>query len=76
MKTESDENVLEFWKIPSENSIVKMRKDNRLDDGCEIKITLPAQLGGFNLSNRKRVMNNFIREINGFYNKSTYYRDN
>ena len=75
MKTEFDENVLDYWKLPNGNSIVKMKKDDGLDDDCDIKNTLPAVLGAFILSNSKRIMNNFIREINGFYNNSIYYGD-
>ena len=73
MKTEFDENVLDYWKLPNGNYIVKMKKDDGLDDDCDIKNTLPAVLGAFILSNSKRIMNNFIREINGFYNNSVYY---
>ena len=75
MKTEFDENVLDYWKIPNGNYIVKMKKDDGLDDDCDIKNTLPAVLGAFILSNSKRIVNNFIREINGFYNNSIYYGD-
>ena len=75
MKTEFDENVLDYWKLTNGNYIVKMKKDDGLDDDCDIKNTLPAVLGAFNLSNSKRIMNNFIREINGFYNNSIYYGD-
>ena len=66
MKTEFDENVLDYWKLTNGNYIVKMKRDDGLDDGCDIKNTLPAVLGAFILSNSKRIMNNFIREINGF----------
>ena len=52
-----------------------MKKDDGLDDDCDIKNTLPAVLGAFILSNIKRIMNNFIREINGFFVNSIYYRD-
>ena len=75
MKTEFDENVLEYWKLPNGKYIVKMKTDDGLDDDCDIKNTLPAVLGAFILSNSKRIMNNFIREINGFYNNSIYYGD-
>ena len=52
------------------------KKDDGLDDDeCDIKNTLPAVLGAFILSNSKRIMNNFIREINGFYNNNVYYTD-
>ena len=75
MKTEFDENVLDYWKLPNGNYIVKMKKDDGMDDECDIKNTLPAVLGAFILSNSKRIMNNFIREINGFYNNIIYYTD-
>ena len=75
MKTEFDENVLDYWKLTNGNYIVKMKKDDGLDDDCDIENTLPAVLGAFILSNSKRIMNNFIREINGFYNNSINYTD-
>ena len=75
MKTEFDENVLDHWKLPNGNYIVKMKKDDGLDDDCDIRDTLHAVLGAFILSNSKRIMNNFIRERNGFYNNSIYYGD-
>ena len=75
MKTEFDENVLDYWRLPNGNYIVKKKKDDGLDDDCDIKNTLPAILGAFILSNSKRIMNNFIREINGFYNINIYYTD-
>ena len=49
-----------------------MKKDDGLDDDSDMKNTLPAVLGAFILSNSKRIMNNFIRESNGFYNNSIY----
>ena len=75
METEFDENVLDYWKLPNGNHIVKMKRDDGLDDDCDIKNTLPAVFGAFIISNSKRIMNNFIREINGFYNNSLYYGD-
>ena len=52
-----------------------MIKDDGLDDDCDIKNILTAHLGAFIISNSKRVMNNFITEINAFYN-SIFYGDN
>ena len=75
MKTEFDENVIDYWKLPNGNYIVKMKKDDGLDDDCDIKNTLPAVLGAFIIANSRRIMNNFIREINGFYNNKIYYTD-
>ena len=75
MKTEIDENVLDYWKLPNGNYFVKTKKDDGLDDDCDVKKSLPAVLGAFILINSKRNMNNFIRETNGFYNNSIYYGD-
>ena len=66
MQTEYDENVLEYWNLPNRSYIVEMKKDDGLDDDCDIKNTLPARLGAFILSNSKRSMNTFSRQINGF----------
>ena len=52
-----------------------MKKDDGLDDDCDIKNSLPAVLGAFILSNSKRIFYNFKREKNGFYNNSIYYED-
>ena len=40
-----------------------------------MKKTLPSHVGAFILSNSKRIMNNFIKEINAFHNNSIYYGD-
>ena len=49
MKTDFDENVLDYWKLPNGNYIVKMKKDDGLDDDCDIKNTLPASFMSFHL---------------------------
>ena len=76
MKTEFVEKVLDYWKLPNGNYIVKMKRDDGLDDDCDIKNTLPAVLGAFILANSRRIMNKFIREVNGFYENNIYYTDN
>ena len=75
MKTEYDENVLDHWKITNGIHIVKMKKDDGLDDDCDIKNTLPGHIRAFISSNCRRIMNNFVRETNGFYNNNIYYTD-
>ena len=50
-----------------------MKKDDGLDSDNDVRNTLPSHLGAFILSNSERIMNNFIREINGFHNNSIYY---
>ena len=75
MKTEFDENVLDYWNILDGTYIVKMKKDDGSDDDYVVKNILPAVLGDFILSNSERIMINFIREINEFYINSIIYRD-
>ena len=70
METKYDENVLDYSKLPNNSYIVKLGKDKGLDDDNNLKNTPPSQLGAFTLSNTKRIMNDSIRETNGFYNNS------
>ena len=52
MQTEYDETVLDYWKLPNGNYILRMKKDDGLDDNdCDIKNSLPARLRAFFLSN-------------------------
>ena len=67
MLTEYDERVKDYWKISGIIYIVKMFDDPGLEDGIKKINTMPLHLGAFVLSNSKRIMNNFIHAINGFY---------
>ena len=40
MQTRCDENVLDYWKLPNGNFLVKMKNDNRLDYDINVKNTL------------------------------------
>ena len=75
MKTEFVENSLDYRRLLNGNYIVKVRKDEGLEDDCDNKNSLPAYLGAFFLGNTKWIMNNFFRKVNGFYNNSIYYAD-
>ena len=75
MQTEYDERVKDYWKISGINYIVKMIDDAGLEDGVKKLNTMPLHLGAFVLSNSKRIMNNFIHAINGFYTNDVYYTD-
>ena len=74
MKTEYDETVLDFWKLSNGNYIVNLKKDEGLDDDCDIKKTLPVRLRAF-LSISKKKMYKFFREIDGFYTKNIFSSD-
>ena len=75
MMTEYDERVLDYQKINHGNYIVKMKDDEELEDEIKKCNTLPLQSAVFILSDSKRIMNNFIHAINGFYTNDVYYTD-
>ena len=75
MMTEYDERVKDYWKISGINYIVKMIDDAGLEDEFKKLNTMPLHLDAFVLSNSKRIMNNFIHAIDGFYTNDVYYTD-
>ena len=75
MQTEFDERVLDYQKINHGNYIVKMKDDEGLEDEVRKVNTLALQLAVFILSNKKRIMKNFIHAIDGFYSNDVYYTD-
>ena len=75
MQREYDERVKDYWKISGINCIVKMIDDKGLEDEVKKLNTMPLHLGVFVLSNSKKIMNNFIHAIGGFYTNDVYYTD-
>ena len=75
MMTENDQRVKDCWKISGNNYTVKMIDDAGMEDEVKKLNTMPLHLGGFVLSNSKRIMNNFIHAINGFFTNDVYYTD-
>ena len=75
MQTEYDEKVKDYWKISGINYIVKMIDDAELEEEVKKLNTMPLHLGAFVFSNSKRIMNNFIHTINGFYTNDVSYTD-
>ena len=52
-----------------------MIDDAGLEDEVKKLNTMPLHLGAFVLSNSKRIMNNFIHAIKGFYTSDVFYTD-
>ena len=52
-----------------------MKDDEGLQDEVKKANTLPLQLAVFILWNRRRIMNNLIHAIGGFYTNDVYYTD-
>ena len=75
LMTEYDERVLDYQKVNHGNCFVKLKDDEGLEDEVKKANTLPLQLDVFIVSNSKRIMNNFIHAIDGFYTNDVYYTD-
>ena len=75
MMTVYDERVVGYQKTNHGIYIVKLKDDDGLEDVVEKVNILPLQLSVFIISNGKRIMNNFIHAIDGFYTNYVYYTD-
>ena len=77
MKENFDDRVKERFPLKSGNLIVKLEDDEGVDDYDKAKSinTMPSHFGSYILSHSKRLMNDVIKEINGFYNHIIYYTD-
>ena len=75
MMSDNDERVRDYWKISGINYIVKMIDDAGLEDKVKKLNTMPLHLRAFVLSNSKKIMNNFIHAIIGFYTNDVYDTD-
>ena len=75
MMTKYDERVLDYQKIIYGTFIVKMKDDEGLEDDVKKVNIPPLQLAVFILSNSKRIKNNFIHAIDGFFSNDVYYTD-
>ncbi|ESO94420.1 hypothetical protein LOTGIDRAFT_175418 [Lottia gigantea] len=67
-----------FQPIPAKDKITFTNKEEieekETEDSKSTRLT-PSHLGSFVLSHRKKIMNNFIHVINGFYKPEIYYTD-
>ena len=77
MKENFDDRVKEWFPLENGNLIVKLQDDEGVDDYDKAKSvnTMPSHFGSFILSHSKRLMNDVIKQIDGFYNNSIYYTD-
>ena len=67
MMGENGGRVKDYWRISHGNFIVKMIDDAGLEDQVKNLNTMSLHLGAFVLSNSKRIMNNFIHAVDGYY---------
>ena len=72
MMSECDEKVKDYGNVGYGSFNVKMVDDAGLEDKVRKLYTMPLRLGSFVLSNSKRMMNNFIQAIVGFYTNDVH----
>ena len=77
MRENFDDRVKEWFPLKNGNLIVKIEDDEGVDDFDKAKSvnTMPSLFGSYILSHSKRLMNDVIKKIDGFYNNSIYYTD-
>ena len=77
MRENFDNRVKEWFSLKNGNLIGKLEGDEGIDDFDKAKSvnTMPSHFGSTILSHSKRLMNNVIKQINGFYNNNIYYTD-
>ena len=77
MRENFDDRVKEWFPLKNGNLIVKLEDDGGVDDYDKAKSinTMPSHFGSYILSHSKRLMNNVINQIKGFYNNNIYYTD-
>ena len=56
IKTEYEDNVLDYWKLQNGNSLVKLKKGDGLNGDNDVKTTSLSHLGAFLLTKSKRIM--------------------
>ena len=77
MRENFDYRVKEWFPLKNGNLIVKIEDDSSIDDYDKAKSvnTMPSHFGSYILSHSKRLMNDVIKQIGGFYNNGIYYTD-
>ena len=72
-----DDTVKEWFPLKNGNFIVKLEDDGGVDDHDKAKSlnTIPSPFGSLILSHSKRIMNEVINQIGGFYQNSIHYGD-
>ena len=77
VKENYDYRVIEWWPKKNGNLIVELEDDNDVDDYDIAKSInrMPCHLSKYILGHSKKLKNNVIPEIDGFYSNSIYYGD-
>jgi DNA polymerase type B, organellar and viral len=75
LREKFDERIVDYSRLPCGKYIVELKEEEGVDVEEVKKGLNPSHLGIFILSYSKRIMNRFIKVIDGFYNPVIYYTD-
>ncbi|ESP03481.1 hypothetical protein LOTGIDRAFT_171418 [Lottia gigantea] len=76
LKSNFDTHVKTYEKINDSQYIVEIEEEEKeISESISTMRLTPSHLGSFVLSHSKRIMNNFIHVIDGFYKPEIYYTD-
>ena len=77
MREAFNDRVKERFPLKNGYLLVKLHDDVVVDDYDKAKSvnTMPSHFGSYILSHDKRLMNEVINQIGGFYDTSMYYGD-
>ena len=77
MRENFDDRVEDWFPLKNGSLIVKLEDDEGVDDYDKAKSgnTMLSHFGSYISSHSRRLMNDVIKPISGFYNKSIYYTD-
>ena len=77
MRVNFDDRVKKWFALQNGNLKVILEDDEGFDDYDKAKSinTMESHFGSYISSRSKRLMNDVIKQIGGFYNKSIYYTD-
>ncbi|ESO99323.1 hypothetical protein LOTGIDRAFT_158410 [Lottia gigantea] len=75
LKANFDSHVKSYEKVNDSQYIVEMNEEEKEFIPPKSTRLTPCHLGSFVLSHSKKIMNNFIHVIDGFYKPEIYYTD-
>ncbi|ESO92183.1 hypothetical protein LOTGIDRAFT_162839 [Lottia gigantea] len=75
LKANYDSHVKSYEKVNDSQYIVEINEEEKEFISPKSTRLTPSHLGSFVLSHSKKIMNNFIRVIDGFYKPEIYYTD-
>ena len=77
MRENFDDRVKDWFPLKNDNLLVKLEDDLSADDYDEAKLVIrvPSRFGSYILPHSRRMMNDVIDQIAGFFSNSIDYTD-